>query len=710
MERDRQLGGLDYFKMIAALMVVSIHTSPLTTFSADADFVFTRVLSRVAVPFFLMATGCFILPQYLFDRSADFRPIRRFFKKTLVLYAAAILIYLPINIYAGHFDAAGISDILRMLLFDGTMYHLWYLPASMLGMLLVFLLGRKVPFWGVAALALALYTFGLFGDSYFGIAAACPVIRTVYDSLFRIFSYTRNGLFYVPVFLVMGAWLGKTKTRPKRVKNLVGLVISGALMITEGLILHAFGLQRHDSMYVMLLPCMFFLFRLVLSFKCSAAKPLRLISTIVYLIHPWLIVLVRGAAKAFRLEAILLDHSLIFYLVVCTLSFAFAVLGERLLSRLQKPRFGQERAWIELDRSNLRQNVMALQELLPPGGQLMPAVKANAYGHGAILLAKELNQLGIRAFCVATALEGVELRRNGVKGEILILGYTDPAQFPLLRRYRLMQTVVDLPYARVLDAYGKKVKVHVKIDTGMHRLGERFERIEEICDIFQCKNLQIKGIYTHLCSADMSSAQAQENTKAQAAAFDQVVSQLRRRGYDCGKVHLLASSGLLRYPEFAGDYARVGIALYGVLSSRSEWERCPLKLKPVLSLKARVALVKELYAGETAGYGMQYAAKRDEKIAVLAIGYADGIPRAMSCEHGNVLLHGQKAPIIGRVCMDQMLVNVTHIPDVKAGDFAVVIGRSGEREITAYDLAEQTGTITNELLSRLGSRLNRIMI
>lgn len=710
MEHDRQLGGLDYFKMIAALLVVAIHTSPLASFSATADFVFTRVLARVAVPFFLMVTGYFILPQYLFGQSADDRPLRRFFKKTLILYAAAILIYLPINMYAGHFEGAGIADLLRMILFDGTIYHLWYLPASILGMLLVVLLGRKVPFKGITALALALYVIGLFGDSYFGIAAASPAIRTVYGSLFCVFSYTRNGLFYVPVFLIMGAWFGKTRARPKRLKNTVGFLISGALMIVEGLTLHNFGLQRHDSMYVMLLPCMFFLFPLVLSFAWSPAKPLRLISTIVYLIHPLFIVLVRGAAKVIHLETILIDQSFVFYLAVCVLSCVFAVLAERLLSRLRKPQYGKERAWIEVDRNKLLQNVSALQGLLPPGCQLMPAVKANAYGHGAVLVAKELNRLGVKAFCVATASEGVELRRNGVKGEILILGYTHPTQFPLLRKYRFVQTVVDLPYAQVLNAYGKKVKVHLKIDTGMHRLGERSDRIEAICDIFQCKNLEIMGAYTHLCCADMKSTQAKENTKAQGAAFYDVISQLRQRGLDCGKLHLLASSGLINYPEFAGDYARIGIALYGVLSNRADLEQCPLKLEPVLSIKARVALVKELYAGEAAGYGLQYTAKQNERLAVLAIGYADGIPRALSCETGNVLIDGQKAPIVGRICMDQMLVNVTDIPSVKAGDTAVVIGKSGEQEITAYDLAEQTGTITNELLSRLGSRLNRMTV
>lgn len=710
MEHEKRLGGLDYFKIVAALLVIAIHTSPLASINTAADFVLTRVIARIAVPFFLMVTGYFILPQYLFDGSADYTKIRRFLKKTLLLYAVAILLYLPVNIYAGHFRGAGAYDIFRMIVFDGTLYHLWYLPASALGMMLVFLVGRKLPFPGVAAMALVLYCIGLFGDSYYGLSAACPVIRAGYDGLFHIFSYTRNGFFYVPIFLIMGTWLGKARPPQKRWKNVIGLTVSGTLMIAEGLLLRHFGLQRHDSMYIMLLPCMFFLFRVVLSLDWANVKPLRLISMIIYLIHPLFIVLVRAAAKVTHLEPVLVDQSVLFYIEVCILSCAFAVLVERLLTRLRKPQYGKERAWIELDRDKLRQNVISLQGLLPPGCQLMPAIKANAYGHGAVLLAKELNRLGIQAFCVAAVSEGAELRRKGVKGEILVLGYTHPSQFPLLRRYHLIQTVVDLPYARQLNSYGKKLDVHLKIDTGMRRLGERSDRIEAICDICQCKNLNIVGTYTHLCSADASTDEAKKFTKEQAAEFYKVIFQLKQRGYQYGKVHLLASSGLINYPEFAGDYARIGIALYGVLSSRADLERCTLKLEPVLSLKTRVALVKELYAGEAAGYGLQYVAKQDRKIAVLTIGYADGIPRALSYGSGKVLINGREATVIGRICMDQMLADVTGIPDVKAGDVAVLIGKSGEYEITAYDLAEQTETITNEVLSRLGSRLNRIML
>ncbi|WMC94185.1 serine racemase VanT catalytic subunit [Kineothrix sp. MB12-C1] len=370
----------------------------------------------------------------------------------------------------------------------------------------------------------------------------------------------------------------------------------------------------------------------------------------------------------------------------------------------------KDRAWIEIDRNNLLQNIVALQSLLPQGGKLMPVVKANAYGHGAVLLSKELNRLGISSFCVATVSEGIELRCHGIQGEILILGYTHPNLFPMLRKYRLTQTVIDCSYAKLLNSYGEKIEVHLKIDTGMHRLGERFERIEEIYSIFQCKNLMITGTYTHLCSDESTSEKDRKFTMQQGTVFCKVISDLKKRGYDCGKLHLLASYGLINYPGLVGDYARIGIALYGVLSNRADLENCPISLLPILSIKARVALTKDLYAGENAGYGLQYIANRYRKIAVLTIGYADGIPRSLSCGRGKVLINQKQAPIIGRICMDQMLIDVTDIPNVNTDDIAVIIGKSGEHEITVYDLAEAAGTITNELLSCLGSRLNRVLL
>jgi len=369
--------------------------------------------------------------------------------------------------------------------------------------------------------------------------------------------------------------------------------------------------------------------------------------------------------------------------------------------------FWKGRAWIELDKTALRHNVETLRALLPKDCELMPAVKANAYGHGAVYVSQELNRLGVKAFCVATVQEGAGLRKNGILGDILILGYTHPKDFPLLDRHGLTQTVIDSSYAGTLNRYGKRLRVHVKIDTGMHRLGERKERIEEISRIFRYQNLKVEGIFTHLCASDQASPESKEFTRSQAKAFYDVIEQLRRRGFPCPRKHIVSSYGLLNYPELAENYARVGIALYGMLSTRGETELCNVSLKPVLSVKARIALVKDLLQGEAAGYGLQFVASQDTKIAVVTIGYGDGIPRSLSCGTGNVLIHGYKLPIVGHICMDQMLVDISGIPDVKAGDIAVIIGRAGTETITACDLAEQAGTIANEILSRLGERLER---
>ncbi len=710
MTDNRKLGSLDYFKLFAAFWVVAIHTSPLSSFSGSVDFVFTRVLARMAVPFFLMVTGYFLLPQYLFDPTKDLRPLTGFLKKTLLLYVTAIIVYLPINLYAGQLHGANIFEFLRMFVFDGTLYHLWYLPASMLGVLLLILMSRILPYRTITCIALVLYGLGLLGDSYFGFISKCDLLRPLYEAMFRVFSYTRNGIFYAPVFLVMGAGIKQLQKSPKRVFILTGWIVSAVLMICEGLTLNYLDVQRHDSMYICLLPCMYFLFQMLLTIEARPSKSIRMISTWIYIIHPLLIVCVRGVAKITHLESIFIENSAGHYIAVCLLSCSFAVILQKLLETAQKRPSYTDRAWIELDMNNLRKNVAALKELTPQGCELMPAVKANAYGHGAVLISKELTRLGIKSFCVASVSEGIELRRNGIKGEILILGYTHPEQFSMLRKYRLTQAVIDCSYAQLLNSYGKKLNVHLKVDTGMHRLGERAEHLDEMCRIFSYKNLVVVGAFTHLCSDETRTEPDMAYTTAQAETFNQVVSDLKKRGYSCRKVHLLASYGLINYPELAGDYARIGIALYGVLSNRADLQNCPIKLNPVLSVKARVALTKDLYVGEAAGYGLQYVADTHKRIAVLSIGYADGIPRALSCGHGKVLINGKDAPIIGRICMDQMLVDVTEIQKVKSGDIAVLIGKYGQQEITAYDLAEESGTITNELLSRLGSRLNRITV
>lgn len=721
MEDNKQLGGLDYFKVIAALLVAAIHTAPLSMVNDTVNFLFTGILARMAVPFFLMTTGYFLLPQYLLGKSGDYRSLWRFIKKSLLLYSIAVIIYLPVNIYAGHLHGISFFDFLRMLIIDGTLYHLWYLPASILGVLLLVFASRKFSFKVVFVVSLIFYGFGLLGDSYYGFIPSDSILDTIYQAIFQVFSYTRNGIFYTPVFLAMGAGIQQKQKFRYSAYTVCGFIISAALMIFEGLILNHLGVQRHDSMYIALLPTMFFLFQMILRVKCCPMKSLRIVSTWIYIIHPLFIILIRGIAKITHTERWLIENSILHYLAVCSLSAAFAVIMQKNLlnekifhakNRLfgtDKETIKKSRAWIELDRNSLRKNVCALKSLLPQGCELMPAVKANAYGHGAVLISKELNSLGIKSFCVATISEGIELRRGGIKGEILILGYTHPEQFPMLRKFRLTQSVIDFSYAQLLNSFGRKIKVHLKIDTGMHRLGERAEKIDDICKIFCFNNLVIEGAFTHLCVDETKSEPDREYTLKQIHSFFDAITDLQKRGCDCKKVHLLSSYGLINYPKYAGDYVRVGIALYGVLSNRTDIEKCPISLSPVLSVKARCAILKDLYAGEAAGYGLQYVAESNRKIAVLSIGYADGIPRSLSCGNGQVLINGSAAPIIGRICMDQLLVDITDIPDVKSGDVAVVIGKSGLKEISVYDLAEESGSITNEVLSRLGSRLNRIL-
>lgn len=366
------------------------------------------------------------------------------------------------------------------------------------------------------------------------------------------------------------------------------------------------------------------------------------------------------------------------------------------------------RSWLEIDRESLRHNAEALAALLPEGCRLMPAVKANAYGHGAVPVARELGRLGVRRFCVATAWEGAELRKKGIAGEILVLGYTDPRQFPLLARYELSQALLDADYARCLSAAGLPVTAHLAVDTGMHRIGVPWELLEDLAAVFLLPHLHINGIFTHLCADDTRRAEDEAFTQLQAARFWGVVEELGRRGI-APRPHLLGSYGLLNYPQYGGAYARVGIALYGVLDSDADLRRCAVDLRPVLSWKARVASVRRVRKGESVGYGLAQRAEADTLVATLAVGYADGLPRSLSCGRGAVLLHGRRAPVFGRICMDQTMVDVGAIPETQPGDTAVLIGEDGGQRITAGELAEADGTIPNEILSRLGSRLGRIL-
>lgn len=698
-------GGLDRIKLAMAFVVVAIHTGPLTGISPQLDFVWTHVAARVAVPFFLMVSGFFLLRAYLFGGKTSPGPLLKTLGKLGLLYLLATILYLPLNGYAGHFSGITPARLMQMLVFDGTFYHLWYFPAVMLGLGLVFWASQVMKPPVLLGLCLALYGLGLLGDSYYGLGQHLPGVSHFYQLGFWLFSYARNGFLYAPVFLVLGAWLSAVPL-PAKKWALPGLGVCFVLLIWEGLTVQRLSLARHDSMYVALVPTMYFLFSLALGWRAVPSLFFRNCATWIYILHPWCIVLVRGLAKVSKGRWLLVDNPLVHYLAVCLVSFALAAGVARFLGRhTKKP--AKQRAWIEVDETALANNVACIQAGLPLGCQLMAAVKANAYGHGDVRVARALGRLGVRHFCVASLEEGIRLRKNKIRGEILILGYTPPGQFAQLQKYKLSQTAVDYAHAQALNAWGKPLQVHLAVDTGMHRLGEHAQNLAAIEEMLAMKNLRVQGLFSHLCVSDSARPRDINYTHAQCKALWEVAAQLRQKGLHCPPLHLLSSYGALQYPQYAGDLARVGISLYGVFSRQEELGGYADKLQPVLSLKSRITCVKTLQAGERAGYGLAFAPPGASRIAMISIGYADGLPRALSGGVGQVLVQGRKVPIAGRVCMDQTMIDITGLEDVQPGDEVVLIGSQQGQTISAYEIAHQCGTITNEIFSRLGSRLER---
>jgi len=333
-DKGLPLCGIDRFRQIAALLIVGIHTYPLSSISENLNFIICNVISRIAVPFFLMVTGYFLLPQYFSKEICNTKPLINFIKKTGLFYIIATVLYLPVSIYAGYYSqGTAAAAIFKNIIFDGTFYHLWYLPASIIGVLLIYFLGRRFSIRTVLGISAFLYLFGLLGDSYYGLAVKIPVLNSVYSACFHVFSYTRNGFFYAPVFLALGAMTAKMKRRLDVRVCLIGFAASMLIMLAEGSALHFGGIQRHDSMYAALLPCMFFLFQLLLSRVGKTRPILRDVTMWVYLLHPLFIVAVRGAAKAASLTSLLVDNSMIHYISVCLLSISTSLLIAKLQHR-----------------------------------------------------------------------------------------------------------------------------------------------------------------------------------------------------------------------------------------------------------------------------------------------------------------------------------------------------------------------------------------
>lgn len=323
MTDSREYAGVDYFRVIAALLVVAIHISPLGNINETADFILTRIIGRVAVPFFFMTSGFFIFS----DPQKSENRIKNFLKKTTVLYAIAMIIYIPVNIYTGYFKTNNLlPKILKDILINGTIYHLWYLPAAILGGIVAWFLIDKMGHKRALNIGICMYLIGLFGDSYFGVIENIPILARFYDYIFKVSNYTRNGLFFAPIFFILGSTMRNLTANYSRGSNFIALLISFSLMLIEGLLLHKLELQRHDSMYIMLVPCMFFLFRSLLSYRGNGVSALGTGTMIVYIIHPMMIIFVRLLGKVFGLERLLVEDKLIHYVLVVMFSTVVALI------------------------------------------------------------------------------------------------------------------------------------------------------------------------------------------------------------------------------------------------------------------------------------------------------------------------------------------------------------------------------------------------
>ena len=376
-----------------------------------------------------------------------------------------------------------------------------------------------------------------------------------------------------------------------------------------------------------------------------------------------------------------------------------------------------KRTWAEISLNAIEHNYNVIRNKVADGTKVCCVIKADGYGHGAVELSQIYEKLGADFFAVSNIDEGIEIRKGGSKLPIVILGYTPVSEAKNLAAYNISQAVFSLEYAKELSEKCVEedciCKMHIKVDSGMSRIGfmcQEFPRdeysIEEICEACCLPNLEVEGLFTHFCVSD-EDAEGREFTNKQYENFIYVRDSLKRRGVDISVVHCSNSGAIEDYPETCCDMVRAGIILYGLAPSSKLADR--LDLVPAMTLKTVVAFVKEVQKGATISYGRTFTADRKMKIATVPIGYADGFIR-QNAKDGYMMVNGKKAKIVGRICMDQTMLDVTDIEDVKTGDEVVVFGTGENGEPTADSLAENTGTINYETVCLVGKRVPRIYI
>ena len=376
-----------------------------------------------------------------------------------------------------------------------------------------------------------------------------------------------------------------------------------------------------------------------------------------------------------------------------------------------------KRTWAEISLNAIEHNYNVIRNKVADDTKVCCVIKADGYGHGAVELSQIYEKLGADFFAVSNIDEGIEIRKSGSKLPIVILGYTPVSEAENLAEYDISQAVFSLEYAKELSEKCVEkdciCKMHIKVDSGMSRIGfmcQEFPRdeysIEEICEACCLPNLEVEGLFTHFCVSD-EDAEGREFTNKQYENFIHVRDSLKKRGVDISVVHCSNSGAIEDYPETCCDMVRAGIILYGLAPSSKLADR--LDLIPAMTLKSTVAYVKNLKKGADISYGRTFTAPKDMKIATVPIGYADGFIR-QNAKDGYMLVNGKKAKIVGRICMDQTMLDVTDIEDVKTGDEVVVFGTGENGEPTADSLAENTGTINYETVCLVGKRVPRIYI
>ena len=373
------------------------------------------------------------------------------------------------------------------------------------------------------------------------------------------------------------------------------------------------------------------------------------------------------------------------------------------------------RCWLEINLSNLKNNIESIRSIISAEMDIICVVKANSYGLGAVNISKYLSSIGIKYFAVATLQEALDLRIKGkINNEIIILSWTPVLEKETLIKYNLTQTLVDYDYAKKLNEQPGVCKCHIKVDTGMNRFGHKVNDIEIFKKMYELKNLNILGIFSHLCRVREFGEEPDNYTKNQISNFNNIISLLEKEGINVGIKHIMNSFGILRFNDNNKyNMVRPGLLMYGVSPDPDNEQIQKLlneyNFKPVASLKCKVMTVKIIEKGEKVGYNSKYTADQRTKIASISIGYADGLSFASSKNKFRVIIRNNLCPITGNVCMDSTMVKVPLDSDIQEGDEVTIFGVDERGNLVNHkEFLSKSGAPIGETFSRLGQRITRI--